>query len=91
MYQKFREKENPSAKIAFFVWDPHQYYNYKNIAGHLTESEYIVCDTWHADIGDRGNGSHIDEIIDLLEKNNCHWRVITEINNSYFIEYFFKK
>ena len=91
MNQKFREKENPSAKIAFFVWDSHQYYNYKNIASYLTESEYVVCDTWHANIRDRGNGCHIDEIIDLLEKNNCHWRVITEINDSSFIEYFLKK
>ncbi len=88
--KRFKEKENPSAKIAFFVWDSHQYYNYKNIAAYLPEAEYVVCDTWHSDIGARGT-AHIEEIIGILEKNGCHWRVLTELNDTIFIEKFLEK
>lgn len=86
----FKEKENPSAKIAFFTWDCHQYHLYKNIVKHLPEAEYVICDTWYQTIYDRG-AAHIEEIIELLEKNKCHWRVMTELNAIPEIEFLLKK
>lgn len=86
----FKEKENLSAKIAFFVWDPLQYYLYKNIVKYLPEAEYVVCDRWYQTIGDRGT-AHIEEITHLFEKNNCRWRVITELNNPSVVEALLKK
>lgn len=86
----FKEKENLSAKIAFFVWDPLQYYLYKNIVKHLPEAEYVICDTWYQKVSKRGM-AHIEEIIELLEKNKCQWRVIIELDNSSQIETLLKK
>lgn len=85
-----KEKENPYAKIAFFVWDSLHYYLYKNIVKYLPEAEYVVCDTWYQTIYDRGAG-HIEEIIELLEKNKCRWRVITELDSVSRIEILLKK
>lgn len=86
----FKEKENLSAKIAFFVWDPLQYYLYKNIVKHLPEAEYVICDTWYQTIDNRG-AAHIEEIVELLEKNKCQWRVITELDNTSGVETLLKK
>lgn len=86
----FREKENPSAKIAFFVWDPLQYYLYKNIVKHLPEAEYVVCDTWYQTVDERG-AAHIEEMVELLLKNKCQWRVIIELNDASEIEILLKK
>lgn len=86
----FREKENPSAKIAFFVWDPLHYYLYKNIVKHLPEAEYVICDTWYQTIYERG-AAHIEEIIELLLKNKCQWRVIIELDDASEVETLFKK
>lgn len=86
----FKENENSSAKIAFFVWDPLQYYLYKNIVKHLPEAEYVVCDRWYQTISGYGI-AHIEEIIELLTQNQCQWRVITELNDTSGIETLLKK
>lgn len=87
---KFTENQNPDAKIAFLAWNPFHYYVYKNIAKHLPEAEYVVCDTWYQTIWDRGP-KHLEKTIDILNKNKCYWWVITELNDTSLIKNFFDK
>lgn len=74
----FEENPNQNARIAFVVWTAFDYYVYKNIARHLPESEFVVCNTWFKPFK-RGGGSSVLGSIEVLKKHNEHWRVIKHI------------
>lgn len=86
----FEENPNPNAKIAFVMWTPFHYYVYKNIAKHLPEAEFVICDTWFKNIRERGS-NHVQEMVTFLKKENVSWRVIKELFDGAFIEKFFSK
>jgi len=86
---KMAENPNQKAKIAFVMWSPFHYYVYKNIARHLPESEYVVCDSWYQTPIEAQ--STVRKMTDLLQKTGAHWRILTERTDSETIEKFFDR
>ena len=73
---KFEENPNPNAKIAFVTWTPLDYYTYKNVARHLPDSEFVLCDSWFKSIVKSVEMVDVANTILLLKKNREHWRVL---------------
>lgn len=86
----FEENPNPNAKIAFVMWTPFHYWVYKNIAKHLPESEFVVCNTWYKNM-DASRPRYIPEAVSFLKKGGVRWRVLAERNDIKIIEAFFDR
>lgn len=86
----FEENPHPNPKIVFVMWTPFHFWVYKNIAHHIPESEFVVCDTWYSSVGERGY-SHISHSVELLKNSGVSWRVFLELSDQEKIKKFFEK
>jgi glycosyltransferase involved in cell wall biosynthesis len=61
--------------IAFIIWDPFQWYVYKNVYKHLKDRSMFIVDTSMYGESEEGD-EHLSRVVSLLEKNNVSYRII---------------